>query len=94
MTVDLVKQCPNWWLHLHFVTICAGEKHLLAAVPKVTDRYTPFEILISDDLVGFIIYEDNFEPLTERFTEIWIWDWKTGELKLVMYQSLSRKVSC
>ncbi|PSR76494.1 hypothetical protein PHLCEN_2v8397 [Hermanssonia centrifuga] len=51
VTVDLVKQCPNWWLHLHFVTISTGEKHLLAAVPKVTadiearelSRYKPFE---------------------------------------------------
>ena len=37
------------------------------------------DIMISDDFIGMMIYEDSFL----QYTELWVWNWKTGEVKLV-----------
>ena len=37
------------------------------------------DIMISDDYIGMMIFEDSFL----QFTELWVWNWKTGEIKMV-----------
>ena len=74
-------------MELVLLSLSTGQPHPLA--PK-TPIMAPIEerdleedrcmdILISDDYIGMMVYED----IETRFTELWVWDWRKGDTVLV-----------
>lgn len=71
---------------LHLRSLESGKSHPLGASVKISAPIglrnlredCCLDMTVSDDFIGMMIYEDTFL----QFTELWVWNWKTGEVKL------------
>lgn len=81
------KDNRDWFMELVLLSLSTGEPHPLApkipVVAPIEERDLEedrcMDILISDSYIGMMIYED----IETRFTELWVWDWRTGDTILV-----------
>ncbi|GJE97779.1 F-box protein [Phanerochaete sordida] len=82
----------EYFFNLHFRSLESHSVHPLGSPVQITapidtrdllqDRC--LDIMVSDDYIGMMVYEDTFL----QSTELWIWNWKTGEMLLNMHGDL------
>ena len=90
----LSSDAPSGQLWTHIMDSVTGDVHPLAAVPVLSvhvnvqlplSREFHNNAQLSGDLFGLSFYQE-LENIPVR-SELWIWNWKTGELMLVRHNS-------
>jgi hypothetical protein len=93
-TPDTKWRSPNLTCNLHFRTLMTGEHHPMAAVPSVThllsDMHEEFRFLIQicGSRIAFLCQEHG----DDLNSSLVVWDWKSGQQKLVCLPRLLLQV--
>ena len=72
-------------INLHLLSLSTGNPHPLAHTPLISvdyngrDGHLGVRADISRETLGFMAYLEFFEGISE----LWVWDWKHGRLRLV-----------
>ncbi|EKM54550.1 uncharacterized protein PHACADRAFT_210348 [Phanerochaete carnosa HHB-10118-sp] len=87
----------QYFFNLHLRSLESNVLHPLGSSVKMSAPLGTRELqedccldmMISDDYIGMMIYEETLL----RFTELWIWNWKTGDVKLNVHGNLEHGYS-
>lgn len=91
---DTKWRSPNWTCNLHFRTLMTGEHHPMAAVPSVTHLLSNMheELRFLTQICGSrfaFLCQEHADDVNSRLV---VWDWKSGQQKLVCLPRLLLQV--